>query len=78
MIRTTQGLAAARPPLLPASVRPGPSIAEALARSGAVRSTDLSTCSRVVGQVKAVTAEVWYATAEWTPRMLEREQQRRF
>jgi hypothetical protein len=78
MIRAVQGLAAARPPLLPAYTKPGPSIAAALAASGKVRSVDLSTCSRVVGQTKAVTAECWYAKAEWTPRMLAREQARRF
>ena len=78
MIHSTQGLAAARPPLLPASTKPGPRIAEALARSGAVRSVDLSTCSRVVGQHKGTTAEVWYSACEWTPRMLDREQRRRF
>ena len=61
MIRQTTGLAAARPPLLPTPQRPGASVAMGLARAVAVRSVDLSTLSRVCGQSKAVTAEIWFS-----------------
>jgi hypothetical protein len=78
MIRTTQGLAAQRPPLLAVTERPGRSIGEALRASGAVRSVDLGTCSRVVGQSRSVTAECWFSTCDWSARMLQREQAKRF
>ncbi len=78
MIRATKGLAAQRPPLMPTPTKPGPSIAQGLARAVDMRSTDLSTLSRVCGQSKAITAEVWFSRCDWTDKMLAREQARRF
>ena len=64
MIRTIKGLAVWRPPIQPTPGKPGPSIAAGLARQGHLRSSDLSTLWRVVGQSKAVSAEIWFSDGE--------------
>lgn len=61
MIRRATGLAALRPPLMPTPTKPGPSITAGLARDARLRSSDLSTLSRVVGQVRGITAEIWFS-----------------
>lgn len=54
---------------MPTPTKPGLSIAAGLARQGGLKSSDLSTCWRVVGQSKAVTAEIWFSDgANWRQR----------
>lgn len=65
MIHTVKGLAVARPPLMPTPTKPGPSISTGLARASAMRHPDISTLSRVVGQHKGTTSEIWFSG--WTP-----------